>query len=84
MYRKLDVTYGKAGTHTFGIVLKNGDKIVSECSTDIVVVEKAAELTPATKLYTLTEYIPYLSQTPRIAFNSSSEYKVPCSVGKDK
>ena len=23
--RKLDVTYGKAGTHTFGIVLKNGD-----------------------------------------------------------
>lgn len=52
--RKLDVTYGKAGTHTFGIVLKNGDKIVSECSTDIVVAEKAAELTPATKLYTLT------------------------------
>lgn len=52
--RKLDVTYGKAGTHTFGIVLKNGDKIVSECSTDIVVVEKAAELTPATELYTLT------------------------------
>ena len=52
--RKLDVTYGKAGTHTFGIVLKNGDKIVSECSTDIVVAEKAAEPTPATKLYTLT------------------------------
>lgn len=52
--RKLDVTYGKAGTHTFGIALKNGDKIVSECGTDIVVAEKAAELTPATKLYTLT------------------------------
>lgn len=52
--RKLDVTYGKAGTHTFGIVLKNGDKIVSKCSTDIVVTEKAAELTPATKLYILT------------------------------
>lgn len=52
--RKLDVTYGKAGTHTFGIVLKNGDKIVSECSTDIVVAEEAAELTPATELYTLT------------------------------
>lgn len=52
--RKLDVTYGKAGTHTFGIALKNGDKIVSECSTDIVVAEEAAELTPATKLYTLT------------------------------
>lgn len=52
--RKLDVTYGKAGTHTFGIVLKNGDKIVSECGTDIVVGEEAAELTPATKLYTLT------------------------------
>lgn len=52
--RKLDVTYGKAGTHTFGIALKNGDKIVSECGTDIVVAEKAADLTPATKLYTLT------------------------------
>lgn len=52
--RKLDVTYGKAGTHTFGIVLKNGDKIVSKCSTDIVVAEEATELTPATKLYTLT------------------------------
>ena len=51
---KLDVTYGKAGTHTFGIALKNGDKIVSECSTDIVIAEEAAELTPATKLYTLT------------------------------
>ena len=51
---KLDVTYGKAGTHTFGIALKNGDKIVSECSTDIVVAEEAAELTPAAKLYTLT------------------------------
>lgn len=51
---KLNVTYGKAGTHTFGIALKNGDKIVSECSTDIVVAEEAAELTPATKLYTLT------------------------------
>lgn len=52
--RKLDVTYGKAGTHTFGIALKNGNNIVSECSTDIVVAEEAAELTPATKLYTLT------------------------------
>lgn len=52
--RKLDVTYGKVGTHTFGIALKNGNKIVSECSTDIVVAEEAAELTPATKLYTLT------------------------------
>lgn len=52
--RKLDVTYGKAGTHTFGIALKNGNKIVSECGTDIVVAEEAAELTPATELYTLT------------------------------
>ena len=51
---KLDVTYGKAGTHTFDIALKNGDKIVSECGTDIVVAEEAAELTPATELYTLT------------------------------
>lgn len=51
---KLNVTYGKAGTHTFGIALKNGNNIVSECGTDIVVAEEAAELTPATKLYTLT------------------------------
>ena len=51
---KLNVTYGKAGTHTFGIALKNGNEIVSECSTDIVVAEEAAELTPATKRYTLT------------------------------
>lgn len=52
--RKLDVTYGKAGTHTFGIAMKNGNKIVSECGTQVVVAEEAAELTPATKLYTLT------------------------------
>lgn len=51
---KVDVTYGKAGTHTFGIALKNGNNIVSECGTDIVVAEEAAELIPATKLYTLT------------------------------
>lgn len=51
---KLNVTYGKAGTHTFDIALKNGNKIVSKCGTNIVVAEKAAELTPATKLYTLT------------------------------
>lgn len=51
---KLDVTYGKAGMHTFDIALKNEDKIVSECGTQIVVAEEAAELTPATKLYTLT------------------------------
>lgn len=51
---KLDVTYGKAGTHTFGIALKNGNNIVSECGTDIVVAEEAAELIPATELYTLT------------------------------
>ena len=51
---KLNVTYGKAGTHTFDIALKNGDKIVSACGTDIVVAEEAAELTPATKLYPLT------------------------------
>lgn len=51
---KLNVTYGKAGTHTLGIALKNGNEIVSKCSTDIVVAEEAAELTPATKLYTLT------------------------------
>lgn len=51
---KLNVTYGKVGTHTFGIALKNGNKIVSECGTPVVVAEEAAELTPATKLYTLT------------------------------
>ena len=51
---KLNVTYGKAGTHTFDIALKNGDKIVSACGTDIVVAEEAAELPPASKLYSLT------------------------------
>lgn len=51
---KLNVTYGKVGTHTFGIALKNGNKIVSECGTQVVVAEEAAELTPATELYTLT------------------------------
>ena len=51
---KLNVTYGKIGTHTFKIALKNGDNVVSECGVDIVVGEKAADLTPATKVYDLT------------------------------
>ena len=42
---KLNVTYGKAGTHTFGIVLKNGDKIVCEAGTDITVVQALMDTT---------------------------------------
>ena len=42
---KLNVTYGKAGTHTFGIALKNGDKIVCEAGTDITVVQALMDTT---------------------------------------
>lgn len=42
---KLDVTYGKAGTHTFDVALKNEDKIVSECGTDITVVQALMDTT---------------------------------------
>lgn len=51
----LNVTYKKAGKFDFGVALKDasGDQICA-AGTQVVVVEKAAELTPATKLYTLT------------------------------
>lgn len=51
----LNVTYKKAGKFDFGIALKDasGDQICA-AGTPVVVAEEAAELTPATKLYTLT------------------------------
>lgn len=51
----LNVTYKKAGKFDFSVALKdaNGDQICAD-GTQVVVAEKAAELTPATKLYTLT------------------------------
>lgn len=51
----LNVTYKKAGMFDFGVALKDasGDQICAD-GTQVVVGEKAADLTPATKLYTLT------------------------------
>lgn len=51
----LNVTYKKAGKFDFGVALKDasGDQICA-AGTQVVVAEKAAELPPATKLYTLT------------------------------
>lgn len=51
----LNVTYKKAGKFDFNVALKdaNGDQICAD-DTQVVVAEEAAELTPATKLYTLT------------------------------
>lgn len=51
----LNVTYKKVGKFDFNVALKdaNGAQICAD-GTQVVVVEKAAELTPATKLYTLT------------------------------
>lgn len=51
----LNVTYKKAGKFDFGVALKDasGDQICAD-GTQVVVAEKAAELTPVTKLYTLT------------------------------
>lgn len=51
----LNVTYKKAGKFDFGVALKDasGDQICA-AGTQVVVAEKAAELTPATELYTLT------------------------------
>lgn len=51
----LNVTYKKAGKFDFGVALKDasGDQICAD-GTQVVVGEKAADLTPATKLYTLT------------------------------
>lgn len=49
------MTYKKAGKFDFGVALKDakGDQICA-AGTPVVVAEEAAELTPATKLYTLT------------------------------
>lgn len=51
----LNVTYKKVGKFDFGVALKdaNGAQICA-AGTPVVVAEEAAELTPATKLYTLT------------------------------
>lgn len=51
----LNVTYKKAGKFDFGVALKDakGDQICAD-GTQVVVAEEAAELTPVTKLYTLT------------------------------
>lgn len=51
----LNVTYKKAGKFDFNVALKdaNGAQICA-AGTPVVVAEEAAELTPATKLYTLT------------------------------
>lgn len=51
----LNVTYKKAGKFDFNVALKDasGDQICAD-GTPVVVAEEAAELTPATKLYTLT------------------------------
>ncbi len=51
----LNVTYKKAGKFDFGVALKDakGDQICA-AGTQVVVAEEAAELSPATKLYTLT------------------------------
>lgn len=51
----LNVTYKKAGKFDFNVALKDA-KGVQICAdgTQVVVAEEAAELTPATKLYTLT------------------------------
>lgn len=51
----LNVTYKKAGKFDFDVALKDakGDQICA-AGTPVVVAEEAADLTPATKLYTLT------------------------------
>ena len=51
----LNVTYKKTGSYTFGIAV-NDSNYETICNADakVVVAEEAAELTPATKLYTLT------------------------------
>lgn len=51
----LNVTYKKTGSYTFGIAVNDSnDETICNADAKVVVVEKAAELTPATKLYTLT------------------------------
>lgn len=51
----LNVTYKKTGSYTFDIAVNDSnDETICNADAKVVVGEKAAELTPATKLYTLT------------------------------
>ena len=51
----LNVTYKKAGKFDFDVALKDANDVqICAAGTQVVVAEEAAELTPATKLYTLT------------------------------
>ena len=51
----LNVTYKKAGKFDFDVALKDAnDAQICAAGTQVVVAEEAAELTPATELYTLT------------------------------
>ena len=51
----LNVTYKKAGKFDFDVALMDtNDAQICAAGTQVVVAEEAAELTPATKLYTLT------------------------------
>lgn len=51
----LNVTYKKTGSYTFGIAVNDSnDETIYNADAKVVVGEKAADLTPATKLYTLT------------------------------
>ena len=51
----LNVTYKKVGKFDFNVALKDAnDAQICAAGTPVVVAEEAAELTPATKLYTLT------------------------------
>lgn len=51
----LNVTYKKTGSYTFGIAVNDSnDETICNADAKVVVAEEAAELPPATKLYTLT------------------------------
>lgn len=51
----LNVTYKKTGSYTFGIAVNDSnDETICNADAKVVVGEKATDLTPATKLYTLT------------------------------
>lgn len=51
----LNVTYKKTGSYTFGIAVNDSnDETICNADAKVVVGEEAAELPPATKLYTLT------------------------------
>lgn len=51
----LNVTYKKTGSYTFGIAVNDSnDETICNADAKVVVGVKAADLTPATKLYTLT------------------------------